>query len=303
MSFLSATGGSVDASGGSTVTTFTDNGGTQYRIHAFENVGTDTFTVNRGGEVDVLVVGGGGSGGSTGGGGGGAGGVVFKESLSVSDQSYSITVGDGAPPATGWSAGTGGQNGDNSTAFGFTALGGGGGADHPSYNKTNGSTGAGNGGSGGGGRETGGAAGTQPGTNPNATLDLGNDGGDGNGSNGYGQGGGGGAGSSGQNGNNSVAGDGGIGEDFSAEFGTVFGENGYFGGGGASGYYIDNGVSDGAGGLGGGGDGGNRTQRNADNGLPNTGGGGGGGGYDGENNNAINSGLGGSGIVLVRYEA
>jgi len=36
--------GAVDASGGTTVMDETI-GGTTYRIHAFENVGTDTFTV------------------------------------------------------------------------------------------------------------------------------------------------------------------------------------------------------------------------------------------------------------------
>jgi len=84
----------VAASGG----TVTNVGG--YRIHTF--TGSGTFAVATGGSVEYLVVAGGGSGGvggantSGGTGGGGAGGVLTG-SVTVTAQSYSITVGEGAP--------------------------------------------------------------------------------------------------------------------------------------------------------------------------------------------------------------
>jgi hypothetical protein len=83
MSFLSAVSSGVDASGGTRVEDVNIDG-VDYRVHFFENVGSDTFTVNKGGEVDVLIVGGGGSGGDyEHGGAGGGGGVVFIENLSI----------------------------------------------------------------------------------------------------------------------------------------------------------------------------------------------------------------------------
>jgi hypothetical protein len=285
MSFLSAIGGGgVDASGGTTVTTFTDNTGTEYRVHAFENVGSDTFTVNSGGEVDVLVVGGGGGGNDTQNnnrdrGGGGAGGLVFaNETVTVGQ--YNIVVGDG---------GVDENNGENSTALGLTALGGGIGSDFVDGT---------DGGSGGGGGNGGlGGAALQPGTNPNAMIDAGFEGGDGkespavNGSDpnaGAGGGGAGERGGDGGGGSSAIAGGGGDGLDFSQEFGTTFGENGYFAGGGGGSAEDGGGI----GGLGGGGQG--RTSSTV-----------GSGGVDGTGGGAGSqnpSEGGGSGIVIIRYE-
>src|SRR6056297_2044660 len=124
-------GGNIDASGGTTVTDATIDG-TNYRIHAFENTGNSTFNVSSapsGKTVDVMLVagGGGGGGGDSGdgsGGGGGAGGLVFKENISVSEGSYSISVGDGGSRGR-----FDGNNGEDTKAFGFTAIGGGAGGD------------------------------------------------------------------------------------------------------------------------------------------------------------------------------
>src|SRR6056297_2674158 len=84
----------IKASGGTTIVDKIING-KEYRIHDFENTGSDTFSVNfapHNAVVDVLVVGGGGGGGSFGG-GGGAGGVVFSENKQLSEQYYNIIVG------------------------------------------------------------------------------------------------------------------------------------------------------------------------------------------------------------------
>jgi len=90
--------------------------------------------------INVLIVGGGGAGGSSAGGGGGAGGYVAT-TYGALTTSYSIVVGAGgaATPTNG-----NGNPGNPSSAFGFTALGGGQGT---AYGGGNG----GNGGSGGGG--------------------------------------------------------------------------------------------------------------------------------------------------------
>ena len=298
-----ATGGTVED---------VDIDGITYRIHSFVDVGSHTFEVqslgSTDGDIEFLVVAGGGSGGSTGGGGGGAGGLVstLGSPIQVSTGSYTVTVGSGAPRATGWNNGVGGGNGNDSSAFGFTARGGGGGADHPSYDKTNGSINAGSGGSGGGGRESSGASATQPGTNPSAVIDAGNPGGDGNGGNGDMQGGGGAAGSAGQAGSGTSGGDGGVGIDLSDLIGSDYGENGYFAGGGGSGIYLSTSNNAAKGGIGGGGDGGQVTafsSSSVEDGQPNTGGGGGGGGYDERNGSVDNSGAGGSGVVIIRYRA
>lgn len=295
----------IDATGGTTVIDRTING-VDYRIHAFENVGSSTFSVNQApadATVDVLVVGGGGGGGGRAGGGGGAGELVFRSNFVISSGSYSITVGDGGPGDSGSGTGSTNQNGDISTAFNLTAIGGGGGG---------GDTSGFDGGSGGGQMYSN--------TNPNSSGNglsvavdgVGNDGGFGVGNDGstsygstlsgeYSAGGGGGAGQRGENAPSGFnGGDGGDGLDFSAEFGTQFGENGYFAGGGGGGTH-QAANSPGLGGLGGGGDA-NGTEGNfpGDDGLENTGGGGGGGTTDSSDGGS--GGDGGSGIVLIRYE-
>lgn len=105
---LAAYGGTVTTSGG-------------YRIHTF--TGNGSFVVTNapsGSTVEYLIVGGGGAGGSTDsigrGAGGGGGGQVRTGTVSVSAQSYPVTVG-------GITGGT--QQGKSSSALGLTSIGGG----------------------------------------------------------------------------------------------------------------------------------------------------------------------------------
>jgi len=140
------------ASGG-TVTNITQ-GGVGYRVHTFATVGTSTFTVTRGGQVEFLIVAGGGASGNgscnagsaTGGGAGG----VLQGSILLIPGAYSVIVGAGVS-APG--AGNPPRNGENSSALGFTAIGGGGGgvADAPCTSGSVIANGAA-GGSGGGGQ-------------------------------------------------------------------------------------------------------------------------------------------------------
>lgn len=82
-------------------------------------------------QIDYLVVAGGGSGGGGqvslgGGGGGGAGGLIYGSMTVGSGTPYSFTIGaGGAAPAVNVLAH--GNSGGNTTAFGLTAIGGGGG--------------------------------------------------------------------------------------------------------------------------------------------------------------------------------
>ncbi len=232
--------------------------------------------------ADVLVVAGGGGGGSDNAGGGGGGGVIQDTiNLTSFGTTYPILVGKG-----GRDSGTGnsdlGENGEDSSAFGFTAIGGGRGA-----NGQGGSRATGDGGSGGGGQgevrqeNDGGGLGT-PGQGFN--------GGNGRtrivGSNGqFGGGGGGGATEVGQDGENVNGGDGGQ--------GLLFLDGRFYGSGGAGGGN-SNGTAGGGGtftgkglkGLSG------QTGRDGENGS-----GGGGGGSGGT---SFRGGAGGSGIVIIR---
>ena len=257
----------------------------QFQMHAFTDVGTSTFRIDADGVADVLIVGGGGGGGGDGGGGGGGGGVVFEEELSVEAGSYAVTVGAGG---AGNEAKTGidsSNNGDDSIAFGLTALGGGAGGNFDGEPPQSGGSG------GGGDRETEGASSLQQ-ASPDGGF--GNPGGNGNPDIG-GAGGGGAA----QSGGDATAGqDGGNGKNYSAKFGTQFGENGYFGGGGAGGHE-NSGTAGGTGGLGGGGGSTGIITTSGSSkitGGTNTGGGGGGATGSGD---AI-GGDGGSGIILIR---
>jgi hypothetical protein len=202
------------------VTTFTSSG---------------TFTVPVGlTSVDVLVVAGGGSGGAAGGGiqwekggGGGAGGFIYRPAYPISPGTpISVTVGDGASPAS-HSPHSYGNNGNNSVFSGLTAVGGGGG-------------GGNSGGSGGGQRGYSGGVG--PGTQPGQPGDSGTYGFGFNGSPNSGQqsGGGGGAGAAGSVPN------GGVGRSNSITGSPVFyagGGAGYVGSGGQGGGGSYNGQS------------------------------------------------------------
>ena len=268
----------IQATGG--VISNTTIGGINYRIHTFTSSGTFDITSGSG-DADVLIVGAGGSGGgaSAASSGGGGGGGVLQETVTVTEsQSYSIVIGDGGNSTS--ATDVQGNDGSDSSAFGFTAIGGGGGggAQSNSAGRT--------GGSGGGGGESSGSGGQ-------GTTGQGNDGQSGSEGGNY-SGGGGGAGES-ASGN----GPGGDGLDFPNLFGTTFGENGYFAGGGCGGDFNTSGSP---GGLGGGGDSnfGNGGSDGND-GLPNTGGGGGGGG--GVGGEPGSGGAGGSGVVIIRYPA
>ena len=124
----------------STTITNTATGGTittsgSYRIHSFTTVGSDTFTPSFSGSVEVLIVGGGGGGGPNLGGGGGGGAVIWIPATNVSaNTNYSIDVGNG---------GASGTNGQNSSAFGALAAGGGTSGSWPSGSGTAGGSGGG----------------------------------------------------------------------------------------------------------------------------------------------------------------
>ncbi len=266
----------VVASGG-TGTTFGD-----YTVRKF--IANDTLTVTSPGNIDYLVVGGGGSGGGGdanggGGGGGGGGGVVYQTGQNITIGSHAVTVG------VGGTSGYWGVTGGNSVFQGFTALGGGGGAFAQSAGL--------NGGSGGGGSRysSPGGTGQQP---SSASGGFGRNGGAAYSTRST-AGGGGGAGGIGATATSSTIGaNGGLGKDYGSIFGTTVGDGGWFasgGGGGGQGAATRTGTAS----AGGGGGGGSTWAGVA--GQANTGGGGSGG--DGGTDNY--GGVGGSGIVIVRY--
>lgn len=197
------------ARGGDRGYKFIDGNGNIYGVHVFKSSSVFTCYYNNL-NIDCLIVGGGGTGatGNSPGGGGGAGGLVFVENMSISNTGHTIVVGGSA---------------GNSTAFNYTALAGGSGA--TAYNN------GGSGGSGGGsssrktdGTATLGGSGLQPTETPN--VGYGNNGGGGAG---YGfNANGGGASSAGTSSSYS-----GSGLYFGDKFGTNYGEDGYFAGGGA----------------------------------------------------------------------
>jgi hypothetical protein len=289
--YMAATGGTITTDG-------------DYKVHSFNSSGTFTVTtLGTEGTVEYLIVAGGGAGGSHAGGGAGAGGVLMGTNKAVTAQAYTITVGAGGGNAS---------NGSNSSALGLTAIGGGRGCDHTPFD-------AGSGGSGGGATfilsNSTGVAGA-------GTMGQGNRGGyvrwqnTGN----HASAGGGGAGDVGETPYhpNDMSGNGGRGA-----VSYITGSRLFFGGGGGGACHTGHA---GHGGIGGGGGGacgttvsGSATghsvgigggQGNNDGGTPsntaggrggaggaNTGGGGGGGSVSGRDL----SGLGGSGIVVIRY--
>lgn len=104
--------------------------GTDYQVHTFKT--SDNFSLTQQLDLEYLIVAGGGGGGNGddvggGGGGGGAGGLISSNGVVTKDaDSYEIIVGKGGKGSSAGS-GTVGQNGENSSAFGQTAIGGGGG--------------------------------------------------------------------------------------------------------------------------------------------------------------------------------
>jgi len=272
-----AGGGVISATGGNSTTTDGD-----YKVASFTSNGT--FTPSADGYVEYLVIGGGG-GGAGGDAGeqanaGGGGGAFRTGILSVTGGTgYSITVGAGGSRSQGVSGGTGGS----SVFSTITAVGGGGGGKY----STNGTASAGSGG-GGGYNASGGSGGS-----------YGNDGGDGSSASG---GGGGGASAAGANASGDTAGNGGAGLASSITGSSVT----YAGGGGGGTYGTTTSLQGtaGTGGSGGGGAGkrGRKdTIDHGDNGTANTGGGGGG-AAAGTGITRGKGGLGGSGIVIIRYK-
>ena len=114
---------------------FTVEGGTQstfgsYTLFTFTSSGT--LIVGGSDDIDIFLVGGGGQGGlpsgsSNYGGGGGAGGLVWVTGYKVPAGSHSIVVGLGGAKTQTGSGNRQGNDGQDSTAFGLTAKGGGGG--------------------------------------------------------------------------------------------------------------------------------------------------------------------------------
>lgn len=248
--------------------------------------GNELLTPN----VQVLVVAGGGGGGE---GGGGGGGVVYDEAVSISAQSYPVSVGYGGSGSPDGVAA--GSNGQNSSAFGLVAIGGGVGgvAATPIHNGADG-------GSGGGGRRDGGGVG---GT---GVAGQGNNGG----STPYqagvlwkGAAGGGGAGSAGLPGSgnnvpaNETGGNGGNGLTFDISGALVT-----YGGGGGGGVEGSGGTASqrGIGGTGGGGSG-SSNQGGTFNAQDGQNGVGGGGGGRSRYSATGPAGDGGNGVVVIRY--
>ena len=252
--------------------------------------------------VDYLVVAGGGGGGGsnygyTAGGGGGAGGLLTNVggtslSLATGGSGYTITVGDSGIIGTPTSNG---GNGYNSLFYNVTSIGGsGGGSAYPS--PTSPSTGGSGGGSnayantpGSGTPNQGFAGGTAYGTNA-----------------GNGSGGGGGSSAVGANGLVGAGGNGGNGTTNAITVSSGTGP--YYAGGGGGGQWLwqySGTPTPGTGGTGGGGAGGTSVGSAYDGsaGSTNTGGGGGGGSakYTDGPVAGVNGGLGGSGIVILRY--
>ena len=274
----------IQATGG----TITDIG--DYRYHAFTSTGNSTFSVqNTGssGEIEYLVVAGGGSGGVCYGGGGGAGGFL-EGSTTINAQNYTVTVGNGGTAI--FNTGSNGNKGQNSSAFGIVAEGGGFGGG------TCGGSG-GSGGSGGGGSANGGSGGSGNAGPPRQGFN-----GSVNQTSGAPDHGGGGGGAGDAAVNTVFGGVGKISTIVPAtlantlNIGDVSGNNVYFSGGGSGASNFSGGR---AGALGGGGRGGSgQTNPEYAAAKANTGGGGGGMVITGPGGV---SGRGGSGIVIIRY--
>lgn len=257
----------TSASGGDTVTGFTDADGKVWEIRAFLSSGNLIVPEPIGGIADILLVGAGAGGGRNQvGEGGSAGGVILLRDVYLAPGSYPVVIGGGGP--------AGGNNGleygspGNPSSFGAFSVDGGDGGDGDGRR---------------GGMNVRRWAGL---SNASGTLSRFRAGTGGN----YNIGNGGGG--AGQAGDAGGEGHGGDGVDLSSLFGTQFGDNGWFGGGGGGGAW--DGYSRGPGGAGGGGRGQSGTGASPVAGAMNSGGGGGGGGGNW-------GASGGSGVVLFRY--
>lgn len=261
-----------------------------YIVHTFTSATpVKTFVTTCNLTVEYLVIGGGGAGGAgnvnEGGGGGGAGGMVegsYNATAAVG--TYALTIGAGGASVSNTRSAP--SNGQSSSIFGITALGGGGGGSCWDQANSSGGPGA-NGGSGGGGSgcQTSGAGGAATQVAPGFGRAGGAgqwSGGGTNGCNGNG-GGGGGAGGAGQSGAaraGSCSGAGSVGGFGAGKVSALTGQTYAIGGNGAAGRSTANGIA-GADGTGSGGSG---SSGNAD-------------GTAGNHP----SGKGGTGIIIIRY--
>ena len=286
--------------------------GDGYKYHVFtspaDTPAPHNFQVNSGTkDINLLVVGGGGGGGgkyggSAGGGGGGAGAVHDRLLPNLGPGTYPITVGAGGLGNT-YPADAGNPGADtvwNAPGSGTPALtaaggGAGGGGPAPHHEGLPGGSGGGNAYNdpGGNDRSTG-SGDPYPGSGPTISPanGWGNNGGIADPSNRY-AGGGGGAGAIGVDGNG--ASNGGVGIEISWVLPT-HGDTKFFAGGGGAGYYPAPGTG-GTGGNGGGGNGGPGPTP-ASNGQASTGGGAG-----GMESAGSTQYRGGSGVVIIRYDA
>lgn len=121
VSYISATGGTI---------TYVNSSGISYKCHTFTSTGNSSFIVSAGGSgAELLLVGGGGgSGGSVNGGssaasgGGGGGRVLTQTGVSLTPQTYTVTVGAGG--IAGTTSGTNGGTGGTTSAIGYSSVGG-----------------------------------------------------------------------------------------------------------------------------------------------------------------------------------
>jgi len=298
----------------SNLSIFKHSGGTEAQT-------THSITIGQNTICDILIVGGGGAGGGRQGAGGGAGGVMFLENQQLAPGNYTIKVGKGGIiSGTAYDGSTNviGDNGIDSEFSTFIAYGGSGGAGFSTtkadFNITTNRFASGGGATGwfNEGAQFEGWHNANERTNqPNVSIQGGAAYKGGRGWQDYvGQpsafvsalvgGGGGGAGGLGEDAtpNNNTnytgkAGNGGVGLNYGAVFGTMVGDNGWFGGGGGGAGWSGSTDIAGTGGTGGGGGGNSGAPGIA--GINGTGGGGGGGGFA----NQL-GGIGGSGIVIVR---
>lgn len=276
---------------GGTMSQYTGNGsngqqGVVYRVHRFTQTGNQTFTVQDTGSssmVTYLLVGGGGGGGFDFAGGGGAGGLLTGNFALPGAQSFTLSVGQGGLGATQTVAQA--QSGSPSTAFGFTALGGGAGRSGSGPGCISVAQSGGSGGGGGawhscafpaasGTPGQGHAGGVGTGVDPN----IGSRGGGGGGAAGPGV-----AGGSGGHGGPGLS-------------SSITGTATFYAGGGGGGTWQTS--VPGSGGVGGGGNGASGNNASGAAGTPNTGGGGGGSSGGGGGGTGGN---GGSGVIIVRY--
>ena len=304
------------------------DGDTYYRTHTFLNSGTfdvtDVDSSTLGTDVDYLVVAGGGGGGQggdasltsyqAGGGGGGAGGLLTSDPTApaptkqtatpVSVQSYTVTIGAGGQGGEPWTTyAKHGRRGSDSVFGSITATGGGGGVGNDnSYDGTQRPGGSGGGGEGYSNPATlkdGGTATNYPGP-----TQQGYPGGAGSGNpappGGRYGGGGGGAGAAGNPGGPSTPsptrGMGGVGLNLS-----LSGISTGYAGGGSAGRYAPSPATLAGPPIGGGGTG--AAEGSGGDGAVNRGAGGGGGHSSTRSQaTAFYGGLGGSGIVVLRYQ-